>query len=427
MSEGLTYHEIEEKSGRLAAYLLGLGVRPDTLVGLAVERSLDMIVGVLAILKAGGAYVPLDPSYPGERLTWIWEDACRGNLPGRPAVLLTQRSLSGLLPQEGAIYLDDLPRLPPSATSAEVQPDNAAYVIYTSGSTGRPKGVVVSHRSVVNMVWEGIRLMDVRAGDRPLQLSSLGFDASVLDIFPALTTGACVVLTPRQTLLSGEALGSVLRDGGVTHVVLPPSLLDMVPAGVEKEAHSLRSILVGGEACSAATAARWAPGRRLINAYAPTEATVFATASFCSGQGPPTLGGPIEKMSVQLVDQDDLEISGEGDGEILLGGVGVARGYLNRPELTAERFIPNAQSLEPGSRVYRSGDLARRLPDGDLLFLGRVDFQVKVRGNRIELGEIEAVLGEHGGVQTAVVVALPDGGTKRLVIYVVRREPALTV
>ena len=424
----LTYRELLARSGRVAAALRSLGVGPDTLVGLAVERSLDLVCGALGILRAGGAYVPLDPGYPAERLAWIWEDARRGNLPGRPGILLTQRALAGLLPDGDKVFLDELGDAEGIGGAVEARPDNTAYVIYTSGSTGRPKGVVVPHRGVVNVVREAIRLMDIHPEDRVLQLASLGFDASVVEIFTALTHGACVVVTPRETLLSGEALGRELREQAVTTIVLPPSLLDTLPAGMEDELTDLRSILVGGEACSAATAARWSTGgRRMINAYAPTEATVFATASFCSGHGIPTLGGPIQNLSVHLMDQDGETVAGEGDGEICLGGAGVVRGYLNRPELTAERFIPDPFSTDPGGRLYRSGDLARRLPDGDLLFLGRVDFQVKIRGVRIELGEIEAVLGEHDGVQTAVIVAREDGGAKRLVGYVVRRDPSLTV
>ncbi|HEX3126444.1 MAG TPA: amino acid adenylation domain-containing protein, partial [Thermoanaerobaculia bacterium] len=426
----LTYRELLARSGRVAAVLRSLGVGPDTLVGLAVERSPDLVCAALGILRAGGAYVPLDPSYPAERLAWIREDAYRGNLPGRPGVLVTQRALAGLFPDGDRVFVEDLvePGDFTAARPASSHVDNTAYVIYTSGSTGRPKGVVVPHRGVVNLVREAIRLMDIRPDDRVLQLASLGFDASVVEIFAALARGACVVVTPRETLLSGEAFGAELRRQAVTTIILPPSILDTLPAGLEDELTRLRSILVGGEACSAATAARWSThGRRMINAYAPTEATVFATASFCSGHGVPTLGGPIANLSVHLMDQDGGTVAGEGDGEICLGGVGVVRGYLNRPELTAERFIPDPFSAEPGARLYRSGDLARRLPDGDLLFLGRVDFQVKIRGVRIELGEIEAVLGEHDGVQTAVVVAREDGGAKRLVAYVVRREPALKV
>ncbi|HYO14191.1 MAG TPA: amino acid adenylation domain-containing protein, partial [Thermoanaerobaculia bacterium] len=430
-SESLTYRDLARRADHLARILRGRGVGPETLVGLAVERSFDLIVALFGVLQAGGAYVPLDPSYPRERLAYLWEDTRAGNLPGRPSVLLTQRSLAGLLPQlpeEAALYLDDpLEDRGGSPGPVPVGLDNVAYVIYTSGSTGRPKGVVVPHRGVVNVVREAARLLDVGPGSRFLQLSSLGFDASVLEIFTALTTGACVVLTPRETLLSGEALGRELREQRITTLVIPPSLLDMVESGAERELPHLRAVLVGGEACSAVTAARWSVGRRMVNAYAPTEATVFATASFCTGDGVPTLGGPIDQMSVHPLDEHGEEVDSPGEGEFCLGGVGVVRGYLNRPELTAERFIPDPFSPTPGARLYRSGDLVRRLPDGDFLFLGRVDFQVKIRGNRIELGEIEAVLGEHEGVQTAVVAVRRDGGDKRLVAYVVRRDPALTV
>ena len=426
----LSYRELAYRADLLARHLRRRGVGADSLVGLAVERSFDMIVALLGVLQAGGAYVPLDPGYPRERLEFLWEDTRAGNR-GRPSVLLTWRSLAGLLPvpPESALYLDEpLEELPGGEDGpAQAGPDNVAYVIYTSGSTGRPKGVVVPHRGVVHVAREGARLLAVGPGSRFLQISSLGFDASVLEIFTSLTAGACVVLTPRETLLSGEALGRVLREERISTLVLPPSLLDMIEAGVERELPDLGSILVGGEACSAVTAARWSAGRRMVNAYAPTEATVFATANYCDGQGVPTLGGPIARMSVHLLDQDGVVVEGPGEGEIHLGGVGVVRGYLNRPELTAERFVPDPFSGVPGARLYRSGDLARRLPDGDLLFLGRVDFQVKIRGNRVELGEIEAVLGEHAGVQTAVVVAREEGRAKRLVAYVVRRDAALTV
>jgi amino acid adenylation domain-containing protein len=433
----LSYRELARRADLLARHLRRLGAGPDTLVGLAVERSIDMIVALLGVLQAGGAYVPLDPSHPRERLAFLWEDIRAGNRE-RPSILLTWRGLADLLPlsPEGTVYLDEpLEDLPdaqgggpgPVTPVASVTPDNAAYVIYTSGSTGWPKGVVVPHRGVSHVAGEAARLLAVGPGSRFLQISSLGFDASVLEIFTSLVTGGCVVLTPRETLLSGEALGRVLREERITTLVLPPSLLDTVEAGAERELPHLSAILVGGEACSAVTAARWSAGRRMVNAYAPTEATVFATASFCDGQGVPTLGGPIPRMSVRLLDQDGVAVEGPGDGEIHLGGVGVVRGYLNRPDLTAERFVPDPFAAVPGGRLYRSGDLARRLPDGDLLFLGRVDFQVKIRGNRIELGEIEAVLGQHPGVQTAVAVAREEGGTKRLVAYVVRRDPALTV
>ena len=305
--------------------------------------------------------------------------------------------------------------------------DHLAYVIYTSGSTGRPKGVLIAHRGVVNVIRESARLLDVGPESRVLQLASLSFDASVLEIFTALATGACLVLTRRETLLSGEALGRELAAERITTIAIPPSLLDKVPEGIELPA--LRSIVVGGEACSAATAARWAPGRRFVNAYAPTEATIFATAGEVTGldASPPAIGVPIAETEVQLLGPDGTPVPPGEPGEICLGGAGVARGYLHRPDLTAERFVPAAD----GGRLYRSGDLGRQRPDGSLEFIGRVDFQVKVRGYRIELGEIEAVLGEHPAVRSAVVAARQDGeegegafAEKRLVAYVVPRGAA---
>jgi amino acid adenylation domain-containing protein len=416
----LSYAELDDRANRLARHLRELGVIPETLVGILAERSPEMVAGVLAVLKAGGAYVPLDPGYPAERLGFMWEDVAKGSPAGRPPVLLAQRHLADAVPGERGrtVFLDgDLDGETPA--DGQPCPDNIAYVIYTSGSTGRPKGVLVPHRGVVNVIRESERLLGIGPGDRFLQLASLGFDASVLEIFTALSTGACLVLTRRETLLSGEALGRELREQGITAIAIPPSLLDTVE---ELDLPALRSVIVGGEACSAATAARWAPGRRLINAYAPTEATIYATAALCSGDGaePPPIGRPIPGIVVRLLDPDGDPVPDGELGELCLGGAGVVRGYLNRPELTAERFVPDPSGA-PGERLYRSGDLSRALPSGELQFAGRVDTQVKIRGHRIELGEIEAVLGQSPEVQTAAVLARDDEGGRRLVAYVVRR------
>ena len=436
-AERLSYGELDARAGALACRLRGLGVAAESLVGLLAERSVEMVVGVLGVLKAGGAYVPLDPGYPAERLAFMWEDVRRGSPAGRPAVLLAQRALAAALPgaEDGpAVWLDDLREegmeggLDAGSGPDDLHPDddlggdNLAYVIYTSGSTGRPKGVLVPHRGVVNVIRASERLLGIGPGDRVLQLASLGFDASVLEIFMALSAGACLVLTPRETLLSGEALGRELREREITAIAIPPSLLDTV----EEALPALRTIIVGGEACSGATAARWARGRRLVNAYAPTEATIYATAGLCAGDGEaPSMGWPIAGTSAWVVGPDGELARPGAAGELCLGGAGVARGYLNRPELTAERFVPDpfAGRGAPGARLYQSGDLARALPEGGgLAFAGRVDTQVKIRGHRIELGEIEAVLGELPEVQTAAVLARSDGGEdKRLVAYVVRR------
>ena len=349
--ERLTYAELEARANRLARALRRRGVGPEALVGVAAERSVETIVALLAVLKAGGAYVPLDPSYPSERLAFMWGDASRPRPGGAAPVLLAQERTAGAVPAHGAqvLRLDADAALwagesaePLPAGAAGVDHDHLAYVIYTSGSTGRPKGVLIAHRGVVNVIRESARLLDVGPESRVLQLASLSFDASVLEIFTALSTGACLVLTRRETLLSGEALGRELAAQGITTIAIPPSLLDKVPEGIELPA--LRSIVVGGEACSAATAARWAPGRRFVNAYAPTEATIFATAGECAGlePNPPAIGVPIAETEIQLLDADGAPVPPGEPGEICLGGAGVARGYLHRPDLTAERFVPAA-------------------------------------------------------------------------------------
>jgi amino acid adenylation domain-containing protein len=420
--ESLSYAELDARANGLARHLRRLGVGPESLVGLMLERSLEMIVGVLGVLKAGGAYVPLDPAYPQERLDFMWRDARSGS---PSAVLLSQERLAAVLPEGEyrTVFLDggeDTASAGTGEPAGAAGPDNLAYVIYTSGSTGQPKGVLVPHRGVVNVIRESERLLGIGPGSRVLQLASLGFDASALEIFTALSTGACLVLTRRETLLSGEALGRELHEQAITAIAIPPSLLDTVE---ELDLPALRSIIVGGEACSGATARRWAAGRRLVNAYAPTEATIYATVAPCSDDAAeaPPIGRPIAGMEAHLLDERG-EVAPRGEvGELCLGGVGVARGYLNRPELTAERFVPNPFG-PPGSRLYRSGDLARALPDGNLQFVGRADTQVKVRGHRIELGEIEAVLGRCPAVQTAAVMARDDGADRRLVAYVVRRS-----
>ncbi|HEX5761055.1 MAG TPA: amino acid adenylation domain-containing protein, partial [Thermoanaerobaculia bacterium] len=347
--ERLTYAELDARANRLARARRRRGVRPEALVGVAAERCVETVVALLAVLKAGGAYVPLDPGYPAERLAYMWGDASRPRPGGAAPVLLAQERTAAAVAAPGAellrldadaaLWADESPE-PLPAAEVGAQPESLAYVIYTSGSTGRPKGVLIAHRGVVNVVREAARLLAVGPESRVLQLASLSFDASVLEIFTALATGACLVLTPRETLLSGEALGRELAAERITTIAIPPSLLDKVPEGVELPA--LRSIVVGGETCSAATAARWARGRRFVNAYAPTEATIFATAGACAGldPDPPSIGEPIAETAVELLGPDGEPVAPGEPGEICLGGVGVARGYLHRPDLTAERIIP---------------------------------------------------------------------------------------
>jgi amino acid adenylation domain-containing protein len=419
--EKLSYRELNLRANRLAWRLRSVGVGPEVLVGIFMERSVETLVGLLAVLKAGGAYLPLDPVYPSERVGFMLEDS-------QAQVVLTQTALFDRLPDTTArtICLDagysDISQDRGDNVSVEMTPDNLAYVIYTSGSTGRPKGVLIAHRGVTNMIEASMKLFGVTSGSRVLQAASLSFDASVLEIFMALLGGATLYLASHDAITSGTELAQVLRDRAITTMAATPSVLELIPDG---EYPALQSIIAGGEACTAETAARWSRGRQLFNAYAPTEATVYATTTrVAEGERRiPRLGRPISNMQVYLLDSHLRPVPIGISGEIHVGGVGLARGYLKRPKLTAERFVPDPFSRTPGARLYRTGDLARFLTEGEIEFVGRTDQQVKVRGFRIELGEIETVLGRHPGVQEAVVVVRDDApGGKRLIAYVVARE-----
>ncbi|MDZ8051396.1 MAG: amino acid adenylation domain-containing protein [Aulosira sp. ZfuCHP01] len=426
----LTYKELNVRANQLAHYLKTLGVGPEVLVGICVERSLEMIVGVLAILKAGGAYLPLDSNYPKERLAFMLEDS-------QISVLITQQRFLESLPSNTAqiICLDTdwtgIAEHSQQNLICEVTSNNLAYVIYTSGSTGKPKGVLVPHAGVGNLAREQIRIFDVQPDSRVLQFASFSFDASVSEIFMALLAGATLVLATRDSLMPGTGLLKLLREQRITTVTLPPSALAVLPI---QELPDLRSLIVAGEACPPELINRWAPGRRFFNAYGPTEATVCTTIAECTPSvKKPSIGYPIANKQVYLLDEQLEPVPVGVVGELYIGGLGLAKGYLNRPELTAEKFILKKAggwgaeeqggrgAEEPVTRLYKTGDLARYLPDGSLEFLGRIDEQVKVRGYRIELGEIEAVIGRHPGVQQAVAIAREDvPGQNRLIAYVVQ-------
>jgi amino acid adenylation domain-containing protein len=417
--EELSYRELNRRANKLARYLRGMGIGPEVFVGIFMDRSIEMLVGLLAVLKSGAAYLPLDPQYPLERVRFMIEDS-------QARVVLTQHSLLDRLPDAATqtICLDaDCSTFSNESSEnldALALPDNLAYVIYTSGSTGQPKGVLVAHRGVTNMIEASCKLFGVNSNSRILQGASLSFDASVLEIFMALLGGATLCLMDQGA--SGIELAQLLSDHAITTIAITPSLLDTIPEG---EFPELQTIIVGGEACSTGTAARWSRGRRLFNAYAPTEATVYATAMrYVENDGrTPRLGRPIANIQIYLLDPHLQPVPIGIPGEIHVGGAGLARGYLNQPALTAERFIPDPFSRIPGARLYKTGDLARFLNDAELEFVGRIDQQVKVRGFRIELGEIETVLGRHPGVREAVVVAREDApGGKRLIAYVVANE-----
>jgi amino acid adenylation domain-containing protein len=424
--ESLSYRELNARANQLSHHLQRIGVGPDVLVGIAVERSLEMLVGLLGIMKAGGAFVPLDPSYPKERLSFMLEDS-------QVSVLLTQSRLSDRLPACAAkvVYIDagreELERESRENPDAKVTPQNLAYVIYTSGSTGRPKGVMVAHRGLSNMAEAQLKTFGIGSQDRVLQFSSLSFDISIWDIVLALNSGATLCLESAESLRPGSGLTRLLRERGVTAMTLLPSVLATLSP---EELPSVRTVIAGAEVCPADVAARWASGRRFVNGYGPTEATIWATYADCQdGNRKPPIGRPIANTQTYVLNSFLQPVPVGLPGELYIGGVGLARGYLHRPELTAERFIPHPFSRTPGERLYRTGDLVRRLPDGNIDFLGRVDLQVKVRGYRVELGEIESVIAEHPSVREVVVVAIHEsfGGEKRLVAYLVPAHPDVSL
>ena len=422
--EWLSYRELNNRANQLARYLQNLGVGPEVLVGICMERSLLMLVGILGILKAGGAYVPLDPAYPQERLAFMIADT-------QTKILVTQSRLIAALPEHQAsvVCLDtDWKFIAQDQQPASgVTTDNLAYIIYTSGSTGRPKGVLVTHRGLYNLAKEQIRAFGLQPHNHVLEFSSFSFDGSVSEVFPALCAGATLYLGTQDSLMPGPALIQMLRDQSITNATLPPSALAVLPL---TELPALQTIIVAGEACSADTIALWAAAdRRFFNAYGPTEATVCTTIAECTNcNKKPPIGRPIANMQVYILDSHLQPVPVGVSGELYIGSDdSLARGYLNRPELTAEKFIPHLYSKQPGARLYKTGDLARYLSDGNIEFLGRIDHQVKLRGFRIELGEIEAALSQYPAVQHTVVLAREDiPGDKRLVAYVVSDQAGLT-
>jgi amino acid adenylation domain-containing protein len=408
----LTYKELNSKANQLAQHLRKLGVGPEVLVGVLLERSPLMVIGLLGILKAGGAYVPLDPVYPAERLRFMLEDAAA-------PLIITQRNLQSIIPakKEQIICLDEWENIGcKSEQSPNVRPDaeNLAYVIYTSGSTGKPKGVALQHRSVAAFVnWaRGVFSREELQG--VLASTSICFDLSIFELFVTLSAGGCVILADNALHLA--SLKSAERVTLINTV--PSAITELLRAGAMPK--SVKTINLAGEPLKSSLVNQLYElphVQRVFDLYGPAEDTTYSTFTLRNPDGPETIGRPISNTQVHLLDLD-FQLVPEGvTGEIYIGGEGLARGYLNRPDLTAERFVPNPFSSS--TRLYRTGDLARYLSDGSLEYLGRVDHQVKIRGYRIELGEIETTIERHPGISQTAVIATAD---RKLVAYVVTRN-----
>ena len=423
--EQLTYRQLNRRANQLARHLQALEVGPEVLVGICVERSVEMVVGILGILKAGGAYMPLDPAYPRERLAFMLEDA-------RVPVLVTQERLLKELPEHGArvVCLDDggqtIARESEENPASGARAENLAYMIYTSGSTGKPKGVMNTHRGLCNRLHWMQQAYQLTTEDRIMQKTPFSFDVSVWEFFWPLITGACLVVARPGGHQNPDYLVSLIEAQQITTLHFVPSMLQvfLMAPGLER-CKSLKRVICSGEALPFELQERFFShlDAELHNLYGPTEAAIDVTYWQCqreSRERVVPIGYPIANTQIYILDRSMHPVPVGVAGELYIGGAGVARGYFNRPELTAEKFVPDPFSKEAGARLYKTGDWARYLPDGNIEYLERLDHQVKIRGFRIELGEVEVVLGQHPAVREAVVLAREDvAGDKRLVAYVV--------
>jgi len=422
----LTYRQLNNKANQLAHYLLTKGVKPEVLVGICIERSLEMVIGLLGILKAGGAYLPLDMIYPTERLEFMLKDAL---VP----VLLTQSSLKNGLPKTTAqvicldVEAETLSELSTENLASQVAPENLAYVIYTSGSTGKPKGVQIQHQSLTNFLCSMAKEPGLTQADILLAVTTISFDIAGLELYLPLLKGAQILLVSREVAADGLQLLKKLNQGGITVMQATPATWRLLLAAGWKSSPDLR-IFTGGEALSQELAHHLLKKSQAVwNVYGPTETTIWSSILQVGTQetvqtkgGLESIGHPIANTQIYLLDQYLQLVPIGVSGELHISGDGLARGYLNRPDLTADKFIPHPFSQYPNARLYKTGDLARYLPDGNIEYLNRIDNQVKLRGFRIELGEIEAVLAQHSEVHEAVVIIREDQpGDKRLVAYLV--------
>ena len=426
--EQLTYEELNQKANQLANYLQKLGVKPDTLVGICVERSVEMIIGLLGILKAGGAYVPIDPNYPQERIEYMLDDS-------KVSVLLTQEKLlEELLTSQAQticldrdwVEIDNEGKINPETLASS---GNLAYVIYTSGSTGKPKGVLIEHQGLVNLILSAIREYQLTGKDKVLQFATISFDTAGEQIYGCLLSGGTLVLRTEEVVGGIDQFLQNCGNSNLTVLDLPTAYWQQITSELKTNnlglPPSVRLVIIGGEGASPELVRTWqkyvSDSPQLINAYGPTETTV--TATICQIDSATKIdknvpiGKPIDNTKIYILDSNLQPVPIGVAGELHIGGDGLARGYLNRPELTTEKFIPNPFGE---GKLYKTGDLCRYLPDGNIEYIGRIDHQVKIRGFRIELGEIEAQLSNHPEIRESVVIAREDEpGNKRLVAYVV--------
>ena len=427
----LSYQGLNAKANQLAHYLQTLGVQPDTLVAICLDRSIDLVIGLLAILKAGGAYVPLDPTYPRERLAFMLDDS-------QISLLLTQKKFDSITNASELnhgiqrVYLDsEWPTIFPLHLGATVNSENLAYVIYTSGSTGKPKGVQINHRSLLNFLMSMAQLLDIKKQDVLLAVTTLSFDIAGLEIYLPLICGAKIIIASRELAVDGSGLARILNQANtITMMQATPATWRLL-LEADWTGNPQLKILCGGEALNRDLAIHLQKkSKEVWNLYGPTETTIWSTVNRLSIDDHSAevipIGHPIANTQLYILDKH-LQLAPVGvTGELHIGGDGLARGYLNRPELTAEKFIKHPFSDDPHARLYKTGDLARYLPNGVVEFLGRIDHQVKIRGFRIELGEIESVLGQHPSINEVVVTVREDQpGDKRLVVYLtyLQHEP----
>jgi amino acid adenylation domain-containing protein len=417
----LTYTELNNTANKLAQELLKKGIKTGDIIGIALDRSAELIIALLAVLKTGAAYVPLDPEYPKDRIEFMLDDSgavmlltsekYKGHFASNTMEVLIEEALTS-----SANYNNNAP-------TVNVTGQNLAYILYTSGSTGKPKGVQIAHHSLVNLMYSLQKSPGITVADKMLAVATISFDIAGVDIYLPLSAGAEIILADSITAKDGRALLDIVRSEGVTILQATPYTWRMM-LEVGWEEHLPIKVFCGGEAMAKDLAERLIPrSNEVWNMYGPTETTIYSIIKHITDANDITIGWPVDNTQVYILDEEKNNLTNGEIGEIFIGGVGIAWGYLNRPELTAERFIDNP--FTAGEKIYRTGDLAKLKPDGDIIYLGRIDHQVKVRGYRIELGEIEHNLGKQQGIKQAVVIAREDTpGIPRLVAYVVLESGA---